>query len=527
MDWWNDLVEAGENFVDNASDVIGDAGEVITDAVTTVTDALTDAGLAVGNAAQDAGEWIGNAAQDAGEWIGDAARDVGQSIVRGAEGAVDLAMGAGEAVVDFHETLAGIAVDGRPLSDLSDWYEEHDDELLYDPVEWSTTGLVDIEQTEGTNWNVGFDIGFAEADMNIGTGGFSAEGEVDIEVLEGGFTVGRGEGFSAHADLGAPWLPSPGFSGHLQFGDGEFSTGVATHGGGMGDSQTTVGIGLNRDPDGTWDVGYQPPADDAVEDLPRYELPDYDNPFDQQPDADFPDLEMPIRGGGRPGGTQTPDDTKPDEAKPDEPKPDEAKPDSQDGVDPLRGPRDVLHPDLDPFDVVKPGPAVDPRDVLPEPDEVMPDEVAAADVKPGGDTAPGTVPDLGDLDLVIPPINMPEVPAADAPIADGAATDDVLVPPMDDVADVVLPPVDEVPPVEAPVDEVPLTDDPIVDIPESDVPMSDDPIVDIPEDAAAPAPDTEIDTYEPTEPESDFAQAIEASEDAADAASAVWDDIGD
>ncbi len=28
MDWWNALVEAGENFVDNASDAIGDARNV-------------------------------------------------------------------------------------------------------------------------------------------------------------------------------------------------------------------------------------------------------------------------------------------------------------------------------------------------------------------------------------------------------------------------------------------------------------------------------------------------------------------
>ena len=394
--WFNNVVDDVDEFIEG----VGDGLDAAVDAV----------GDAIGNAAQGAGAAISDAVEDVSNAISESGA-VGNWFIRGVEGFVETTAGHVESSADFLVAL-GLTIGEGDSGHLAEWWEEHDGVLLYDPIEWGTSGVVDIDHEGGGNWNVGLDIGFAETEFDIGLGGGR-----DSEVAAQPETESEAEPDAERPGRDATW------------------TGV-----------------------------------------PR-------------PDPAKPD-------GAKPDGA-TPHESEPDDMKPEETRPQDTKPETT------------------------------PDDTRTETDDSVD---LPADEQPVADDTNDDLPDLElppVLDLLAPPDTTDDVIVGDeSPVPQAEADDES----MSGEAELELPALGEPatePPIEQPVTaEVPAPEVAADEGAETAAPPADDP-VDEASEVDVPMPEVEVDLPEPAEPESDFQQAIAAAEEAAEAASSIWDDLGD
>ncbi len=178
---------------------------------------------------------VGNAVEDAVEWVGQAAEDVVEAVVEVVE---DVA----EAVVDVVE-------------DVVDWTLTVADAVIFDPVDFITGGVIDVDYEDGQLTGE-LNLGFASVGVSVGEQGFDAHAGFDVGIASGEISYDSDEGLAMSGSLGVDWGPLPYAEGHLNIGtDGTISIG--------GEIQATLplpfgSIGgevsgeLYRNADGTW-----------------------------------------------------------------------------------------------------------------------------------------------------------------------------------------------------------------------------------------------------------------------------------
>ena len=185
---------------------------------------------------------IGNAIEDAVEWVEEAVEDVVEVIV-------DVVEDIGEALEDVGEAVVEAA------GDVVDWTLTVADTLIFDPVDFITGGVIDVDYEDG-QLTAEVNIGIASAGVSVGEQGFDAHAGFDIGIASGEISLGSDEGFSMGGSIGIDWGPLPYAEGHMTFGtDGEVSIGgqiQATLPLPGGSIAGQVSGELYRHADGTW-----------------------------------------------------------------------------------------------------------------------------------------------------------------------------------------------------------------------------------------------------------------------------------
>lgn len=174
FDWFEDAVDAVGDAVGDVVDAVGDA---VDDAVEWVEEAVED----VGEAFEDAAEWVEEAVEDVGEWVEEAAVDV-------AEG----------------------------LADAAEWVAEAVDDYVFDPVDFVTGGLIDLDYDDGRfTADIGID-GVANVSASIGSDGFELDIDAGLASFEASYDD---DGFAAAGSVGLDWGPLPYVEGHVEISD--------------------------------------------------------------------------------------------------------------------------------------------------------------------------------------------------------------------------------------------------------------------------------------------------------------------
>ena len=189
---------------------------------------------------------VGNAVEDAVDWVGQAAEDVAEAVVDVVEDVV-------EDVVDVVEDVVEAVVD--VVEDVVDWTLTVADTVIFDPVDFITGGVIDVDYEDGQLTGE-LNLGIASVGISVGEQGFDAHAGFDIGIASGEVSYDSDDGFAMSGSLGVDWGPLPYAEGHLDIGtDGTVSIG--------GEIQATLplpfgSIGgeasgeLYRNADGTW-----------------------------------------------------------------------------------------------------------------------------------------------------------------------------------------------------------------------------------------------------------------------------------
>ena len=185
---------------------------------------------------------VGNAVEDAVEWVGQAAEDVVEAVVDVVEDVVEVVEDVAEAVVDVVE-------------DVVDWTLTVADTVIFDPVDFITGGVIDVDYEDGQLTGE-LNLGIASVGISVGEQGFDAHAGFDIGVASGNISLSSDEGFSVGGSLGVDWGPLPYAEGHMTIGaDGAISIGgqvQATLPLPFGSIGGEVSGELSRNADGTW-----------------------------------------------------------------------------------------------------------------------------------------------------------------------------------------------------------------------------------------------------------------------------------
>jgi hypothetical protein len=189
---------------------------------------------------------VGNAVEDAVEWVGQAAEDVVEAVV---EAVVDVVEDVVEVVEDVAEAVVEV------VEDVVDWTLTVADTVIFDPVDFITGGVIDVDYEDGQLTGE-LNLGFASVGVSVGEQGFDAHAGFDVGIASGEISYDSDEGLAMSGSLGVDWGPLPYAEGHLNIGtDGTISIG--------GEIQATLplpfgSIGgeasgeLYRSADGTW-----------------------------------------------------------------------------------------------------------------------------------------------------------------------------------------------------------------------------------------------------------------------------------
>lgn len=185
---------------------------------------------------------VGDAVEDAVDWVGQAAEDVVEAVVDVVEEVAEVVEDVAEAVVDVVE-------------DVVDWTLTVADTVIFDPVDFITGGVIDIDYEDGQLTGE-LNLGIASVGISVGEQGFDTHAGFDIGIASGEVSYDSDDGFAISGSLGVDWGPLPYAEGHLDIGtDGTISIG--------GEIQATLplpfgSIGgeasgeLYRSADGTW-----------------------------------------------------------------------------------------------------------------------------------------------------------------------------------------------------------------------------------------------------------------------------------
>ncbi len=185
---------------------------------------------------------VGNAVEDAVDWVGQAAEDV-------AEAVVDVVEDVAEAIEDVAEAVVDV------VEDVVDWTLTVADAVIFDPVDFITGGIIDVDYEDGQLTGE-LNLGFASVGVSVGEQGFDAHAGFDIGIASGEISYDSDDGLAMSGSLGVDWGPLPYAEGHLNIGaDGTVSIGgeiQATLPLPFGSVGGEVSGELYRNADGTW-----------------------------------------------------------------------------------------------------------------------------------------------------------------------------------------------------------------------------------------------------------------------------------
>ena len=196
---------------------------------------------------------VGNAAEDAVDWVGQAAEDVAAAVVDVVE---DVAAVVSEVVQDVAEVVADVAeVIVDVAEDVVDWTLTVADTVIFDPVDFITGGVIDVDYEDGQLTGE-LNLGIASVGVSVGEQGFDAHAGFDIGIASGEIAYDSDDGLAMSGSLGVDWGPLPYAEGHLNIGtDGTVSIGgevQATLPLPFGSVGGEVSGELYRNADGTW-----------------------------------------------------------------------------------------------------------------------------------------------------------------------------------------------------------------------------------------------------------------------------------
>jgi hypothetical protein len=203
---------------------------------------------------------IGAAVEDAVDWVEQAAEDVGDVIEDVAQAVVDVVEDVAGDVRDALEDIADVALDvvedvGEALEDAAEWTLNTLDDYVFDPVDYITGGVIDIDYDDG-QFSAALDIGVASVGISVGEAGFSAEASFDVGLARGEISYDSADGLAMSGSLGVDWGPLPYAEGHLTISpDGDVSIGgrlQATLPLPFGEIGGQVSGGFERGADGSW-----------------------------------------------------------------------------------------------------------------------------------------------------------------------------------------------------------------------------------------------------------------------------------
>ena len=207
----------------------------------------------VGNAVEDAVEWVGDAVEDVAEAVVDVVETVATAVTEAAQDVAQAVETVVEHVGDVVEDVAEAVVD--VVEDVVDWTLTVADTVIFDPVDFITGGVIDVDY-EGGQLTGELNLGFASVGVSVGEQGFDAHAGFDVGIASGEISYDSDAGLAMSGSLGVDWGPLPYAEGHLNIGaDGTVSIG--------GEIQATLplpfgSIGgevsgeLYRNADGTW-----------------------------------------------------------------------------------------------------------------------------------------------------------------------------------------------------------------------------------------------------------------------------------
>ena len=197
---------------------------------------------AVGDVVEDAVEWVGEAAEAVVEAVVDVVEDVAAAVSEVVEDVAEVVEDVAEAVVDV-------------IEDVVDWTLTVADTVIFDPVDFITGGVIDVDYEDGQLTGE-LNLGIASVGISVGEQGFGAHASFDIGIASSEISYDSDAGLAMSGSLGVDWGPLPYAEGHLNIGaDGTVSIG--------GEIQATLplpfgSIGgevsgeLYRNADGTW-----------------------------------------------------------------------------------------------------------------------------------------------------------------------------------------------------------------------------------------------------------------------------------
>jgi hypothetical protein len=143
---------------------------------------------------------------------------------------------------------------GTAAEDAGDWALTAADEYIFDPVDYVTGGIVDVDYDDG-NFSAGVDIGVASVGVSYGEDGFEGGAGFDVGIASAEVAYEDGE-FSAAGSYGVNWGPLPYVAGHINIDD---QGNVDIGGEAQGTLPTPFGIvtgevegGFHRMEDGSW-----------------------------------------------------------------------------------------------------------------------------------------------------------------------------------------------------------------------------------------------------------------------------------
>ena len=189
----------------------------------------------VGDAVETTVQWVAEAVENVAEAVVDVVEDVAAAVETVAEAVVDVVGDVVEVVVDWTLTVA--------------------DTVNFDPVDFITGGVIDIDYEDGQLTGE-LNLGIASVGISVGEQGFGAHAGFDIGIASSEISYDSDAGLAMSGSLGVDWGPLPYAEGHLNIGaDGTVSIG--------GEIQATlplpfgsIGGGvageLYRNADGTW-----------------------------------------------------------------------------------------------------------------------------------------------------------------------------------------------------------------------------------------------------------------------------------
>lgn len=155
----------------------------------------------VGDAVEDVVEWVEDAVEDVGNVVEDVVEAVGDVI----EDVGDVIEDAAEAVVDWTLTVA--------------------DTVIFDPVDFITGGVVDVDYDNG-QFTADLNLGVGSVGISVGEQGFDAHAGFDIGIASGDISYDSDTGFAMDGSMGVDWGPLPYAEGHMNIGtDGSISIG--------------------------------------------------------------------------------------------------------------------------------------------------------------------------------------------------------------------------------------------------------------------------------------------------------------
>ena len=200
----------------------------------------------LGDAVEDAVEWVGDAAEDVVEAVVDVVEDVVEAVVDVVEDVV-------EVVVDVVEDVVEVVVD--VVEDVVDWTLTVADTVIFDPVDFITGGVIDIDYEDGQLTGA-LNLGIASVGISVGEQGFAAHAGFDLGIASSEISYDSDDGLAMSGSIGIDWGPFPYAEGHMDIGlDGEISIGGQIQGtlplpfGSIGGE---IAGELYRDADGTW-----------------------------------------------------------------------------------------------------------------------------------------------------------------------------------------------------------------------------------------------------------------------------------